>query len=61
MGFRYPIPNEKQAEILRANGIDPNCFFVKYADAAEDGTICLQCYKTGDEVRITQNVLKRRA
>lgn len=58
MAFRYPVPNEQQAERIRANGMDPGAFFVRYE--TEDGSIYLQCYKTGDEIRITPNVLKRR-
>lgn len=58
MAFRYPIPNEQQAEVLRANGMDPGAFFVKHAE--EDGSLLLQSYKTGDEIRLTPNVLKRR-
>lgn len=58
MGFRYPVPDEEQAERLRANGMDPNAYFVKHAD--DDGALLLQCYKTGDEIRVTPNVIKRR-
>ena len=57
MSFRYPIPDEQQAERLRENGMDPDAYMVRSAE--EDGTIHLQCYKTGDEIRVTRNVLKR--
>lgn len=58
MGYRYPVPNEQQSEKLRANGVNPAEFFVKCE--AEDGTLYLHNYKTGDEVRVIPNLLKRR-
>ena len=58
MSFRYPIPNEQQAEALRKNGMAPDAYFVKYAD--ENGRMYLQCYKTGDEIVVTPNPLKGR-
>lgn len=57
MSFRYPIPNEEQSERLRANGMDPREYIVRYAES--DGTMLLQNYKTGDEIRVTPNVLKK--
>lgn len=57
MSFRYPVPNEEQAERLRANGMDPSVYMIR--DAENDGTMWLQCYKTGDEIRVTPNVLKK--
>lgn len=58
MAFRYPVPDEEQAKRLRANAMDPKAYFVIRAD--EDGTMLLQNYKTGDEIRITPNAIKRR-
>ena len=59
MAFRYSVPDEQQAERLRANGMDPDAYFVRSAD--ENGTIHLQCYKTGDEIQIRPNPNKRRS
>lgn len=58
MGFRYPVPDEQQAERLRANGMDPGAYFVRHAE--DDGEMHLQCYKTGDEIYVKPNVLKRK-
>ncbi len=58
MSFRYPIPDEQQAERLRANGMDPDVYMVRSAE--EDGTMHLQCYKTGDEIKLSPNPNKRR-
>lgn len=57
MSFRYPVPDKNQAERLRANGMDPHAYMVRLSD--EDGTLYLQHYKTGDEIRVTPNPLKR--
>ena len=59
MAFRYPIPDEDQAKRLRENGMNPEKYFVIQAD--EDGSMLLQCYKTGDEIRIRPNPIKGRA
>lgn len=58
MSFRYPVPDEKQAERLRENGMDPHAYMVRFVE--DDGTLYLQCYKTGDEIRVTPNPLKKR-
>ena len=58
MSFRYPVPNEQQAQRLRDNGMDPTAYVVRSAD--EDGTLHLQCHKTGDEIRLAPNPLKKR-
>ena len=58
MAFRYSVPDEEQAARLRANGMDPDAFFVRLA--SEDGTLHLQCYKTGDGITLSPNPNKRR-
>ena len=58
MAFRYPIPDEAQAARLKANGMDPDAYFVRLA--YEDGTLHLQHYKTGDEITLSPNPNKRR-
>ena len=58
MSFRYPVPNENQAEILRRNKIDPDAYMVSHAD--KDGDyIILKNYKTGDEISVRPNPLKK--
>ena len=59
MSFRYSVPDEQQAERLRANGMNPEAYMVRNAE--EDGTLYLQCYKTGDEIQVRPNPIKRRS
>lgn len=59
MAFRYPVPDEDQAKRLLANGMNPEEYFVIHTD--EDGSMLLQCYKTGDDIRIRPNPNKRRS
>ena len=46
---RVRVPDETEAQIIRENGMDPNCYGVEFRDA---DTIRLLCYATRDEVSI---------
>ena len=46
---KYRTPTEREVEILRRNGIDPENLAISHAD---DDCIRALCYKTRDEIVI---------
>lgn len=54
--MKFAPPNEVQRETLRRNGIDPDRVCVLHEG---DGCITFKNYKTGDEIRITENFEKQ--
>ena len=59
MSFRYTVPDEQQSERLKIHGMNPEAYMV--IGSEQDGTMRLKHYKTGDEIRISPNPLKRRS
>ncbi len=47
----YRVPEGKEIEILRRNGIDPESVAVTHRD---ERSITLLCYKTRDQISIRQ-------
>ena len=56
MTAKYKAPNEQQVETIKAYGMDPKDFAVSFT--SED-CFCLLHHKTGDEIMIRPNVLKK--
>lgn len=57
MSFRYPVPDEEQAALMRRNHIDPEHYVVK-VDC--DEYIALMHLGTRDEITLNRNIPKRK-
>lgn len=55
--MRYPVPDEAQKSLLHSNGIDPEGVFVVHSC---EEYLVVQNYKTGDEICVRPNDMKRR-
>lgn len=56
MSGKFKTPDEHQAEVMKTFGMDPKEFAVSFA--TEDFFRLLH-YKTGDEITIRSNILKK--
>lgn len=56
MSGRFKTPNDMQAEIMRTFGMNPKEFAVSFTS---DDFFCLFHYKSGDEITIRPNILKK--
>lgn len=56
MGYKFKVPNDQQAEKMKTFGMNPKEFAVSFTT---DDCFYLLHYKTGDEVVIRPNILKR--
>ena len=54
--MRYPVPDEAQEKMLRANGIDPSRVCVVYQT---EESLTYKHYQTGDEITIRPNAAKK--
>ena len=51
--MKFRVPTEKEEEIMRRNGVDPDGTAVIYRD---DDTIHIRRHKTGDEITIKKGL-----
>lgn len=56
MGYKFKVPNDQQAEKMKTFGMNPKEFAVSFTS---DDFFCLLHYKSGDEITIRPNILKK--